>query len=142
MKILVLHGPNLNLLGIREPEIYGSLDYSSLCEKIQTHATNIGLEIFQHQSNQEGVLIDLIHSYRTQIKGIVINPGAYTHTSIAIRDALIAVDKPFIEVHLSNIYARESFRHNSYLSDIAVGQIVGLGVDGYLAAIGILHRTT
>ena len=141
MSILVLHGPNLNLLGAREPEIYGSLDFSSLCAKIQNHATKLGREIFQHQSNHEGELIDFIHSYDERIKGIVINPGAYTHTSIALRDALLAVNKPFIEVHLSNIYARETFRHHSYFSDIAVGQIVGLGVDGYLTAISVLHRT-
>ena len=140
MKVLVLHGPNLNLLGTREPNIYGSLSYSSLCEKIQRHADQLGIELYQHQSNQEGVLIDLIQDHRNTIDALVINPGAYTHTSIAIRDALLAIDKPFVEVHLTNIYARESFRHRSYLKDIAVGQIVGLGLEGYLAALSYLQR--
>ena len=134
--ILVLHGPNLNLLGIREPEHYGNLTLSAINQTLtaQAHLANVGLEIFQ--SNAEAELISKIHSFATQkLDFIIINPAAFTHTSIAIRDALSAVKVPFIEVHLSNVYARESFRHHSYFSDIAVGVISGLGAHGYKLAL-------
>ena len=135
MHVLVLHGPNLNLLGEREPEVYGSLCFSDLCINIQCHADKLGFGLYQHQSNHEGQLVDWLQLYRNKVSAVVINPGAYTHTSIALRDAFLAIGLPFIEVHLSNIYARESFRHQSYLSDIALGQIVGLGPSGYLLAL-------
>ncbi len=135
-KILVIHGPNLNLLGTREPEVYGRDTLADINERLGklTEASQIGFDVFQ--SNNEGDLIDRIHAAKTEGIGfIVINPGAYTHTSIAIRDALIGVAIPFIEVHLSNVHAREPFRQHSYLSDKAVGVICGLGAKGYEFAL-------
>lgn len=134
--ILVLHGPNLNLLGIREPEHYGNLTLSAINQTLTEQAAlaNVSLEAFQ--SNAEADLVTKIQSFATQkLDFIIINPAAYTHTSIAMRDALSAVKVPFIEVHLSNVYARESFRHHSYFSDIAVGVISGLGAHGYTLAL-------
>lgn len=135
-KILVLHGPNLNLLGLREPAVYGHTSLAALDERLQKQAVDLGLQLIIKQSNDESELIDTIHqASATAIDYLIINPAAFTHTSIAIRDALIAVQLPFIEVHISNIYARESFRQHSYFSDIAEGVISGLGVHGYLLAL-------
>lgn len=133
--ILVLHGPNLNLLGAREPEHYGQLTLADIDQNLKTlaKAENIALETFQ--SNAEAEIVAKIQSLAVnKVDFIIINPAAFTHTSIAIRDAISAVKIPFIEVHLSNVYARESFRHHSYFSDIAVGVISGLGAEGYNAA--------
>ncbi len=135
-KILVLHGPNLNMLGTREPEIYGHMTLNDINKALTEQATQAGALLNTLQSNAEHVLIDRIQA--TQTDGtdfIIINPGAFTHTSVAIRDALSAVQKPFIEVHLSNVHAREPFRKHSYLSDIAVGVICGLGHKGYGMAL-------
>lgn len=135
-KILVLHGPNLNLLGSREPSIYGSTSLNQINTDLVKAAQNAGIELTCFQSNSEGDLIQAIHqASAAKINYIIINPAAYTHTSVALRDALSAVAIPFIEVHLSNIYSRESFRHHSYFSDIAKGVISGLGAQGYLLAL-------
>jgi 3-dehydroquinate dehydratase-2 len=134
--ILVLHGPNLNLLGTREPAIYGARTLNDIEQELAAIAANGGARVAFFQSNHEGALIDRIHAARAEgIDFIVINAGALTHTSIALRDALAAVQIPFIEVHLSNVHRREPFRHRSYLADLAVGSIVGLGPDGYRYAI-------
>lgn len=142
--ILALHGPNLNLLGTREPEVYGRDSLADINARLVAHAAKAGVTLLTFQSNGEGALIDRIHAAKTEGVGfIVINPGAYTHTSIALRDALLGVSIPFIEVHLSNVHAREPFRQHSYLSDKAVGVICGLGARGYEfaldAAIGRLN---
>jgi len=135
-KILVLNGPNLNLLGTREPEVYGKLTLGDIEARLKQIATNSGHELESFQSNAESALIERIHSAaREGIKFILINPAAFTHTSVALRDALLGVKIPFIEVHLSNVHARESFRHHSYFSDVAVGTIVGLGAQGYELAL-------
>ncbi len=143
-KILVLQGPNLNLLGQREPEIYGADTLESIHRRLQSaaEAQDIATEFLQ--SNSESVLIDRIHQAgRDQTHFIIFNPAAYTHTSIALRDALLAVAIPFIEVHLSNIYQREAFRHHSYFSDIAVGTITGFGSEGYDCALKLaIHSLT
>jgi len=129
---LVLHGPNLNLLGTREPELYGSDTLADINTKLFQRATDEGHQLESFQSNVEHELIDKVHAARdNNTDFIIINPAAFTHTSIALRDALSAVEIPFIEVHLSNVHAREKFRHHSYLSDIAVGVICGLGAQGY-----------
>lgn len=134
--ILVLHGPNLNLLGIREPHIYGSLTLSQINEGLERLAGELGATLTAWQGNHEGALVDRIQAARQDgVDFIIINAAAYTHTSVAIRDALAGVGIPFIEVHLSNLYKREPFRHHSYLSDLAVGLISGLGADGYEAAL-------
>lgn len=136
MNLLVLHGPNLNLLGTREPEVYGSTTLAQIDADLNRIATEAGARLSSLQSNHEGVLIDRIHAARTDgTDFIVINPGGLTHTSVALRDALAGVALPFIEVHLSNVHRREPFRHHSYLSDIATGVIVGLGADGYRLAV-------
>jgi 3-dehydroquinate dehydratase II len=135
-QILVLHGPNLNLLGSREPAIYGHLTLDDINTELATQADGFGCALQTFQSNFEGELVTRIQqAAQDGTTYIVINAGAYTHTSVAIRDALAAINIPFIEVHLSNVYKRESFRHHSYLSDIAVGVVAGLGVAGYLAAL-------
>ena len=135
-RILVLHGPNLNLLGTREPDIYGRETLADINRKLAIAAAASGAQLESFQSNHEGVLIDRVQAAKMQkIDWIIINPAGYTHTSIALRDALSGVGIPFIEVHLSNIHARESFRHHSYFSDIASGTIVGLGSRGYFAAL-------
>ena len=135
-KILVLNGPNLNLLGLREPSVYGSTSLALLNESLQIEAKAVGFDLTTLQSNSEALLIDAIHqSIADKIAYFIINPAAFTHTSIAMRDALLAVKIPFIEVHISNIHARESFRQMSYFSDIAAGVISGLGTNGYLLAL-------
>lgn len=136
MQILVLHGPNLNLLGTREPEVYGSTTLPEVDAQLLAAATAAGSRLESFQSNHEGALIDRVHAARTQgVDFILINPGAYTHTSVALRDALAGVAIPFVEVHLSNVHRREPFRHHSYFSDIAEGVIVGLGTAGYRLAL-------
>jgi len=135
-RILVLHGPNLNLLGTREPEVYGRTTLADIHAMMEARARADGVQIESFQSNSEGGLIDRVQAAGAEgIECIIINPGGYTHTSVALRDALAAVAIPFIEVHLSNIFARESFRHHSYFSEIAVGTICGLGAQGYALAL-------
>ena len=133
--ILVLNGPNLNLLGSREPEIYGSQTLADIDHMLNALCSSKGATLETFQSNHEGGLIDKIHAARGQFDFIVINPGGLTHTSVALRDALAAVEIPFIEVHLSNVHAREAFRQHSYLSSLALGVITGLGATGYQAAV-------
>jgi 3-dehydroquinate dehydratase-2 len=136
MQILVLHGPNLNLLGTREPEVYGATTLEQINTGLTACATQHGATLSAFQSNHEGALIDRVHAARTDgTTFIVINPGAFTHTSVALRDALAGVALPFIEVHLSNVHRREPFRHHSYFSDLAEGVIVGLGASGYRLAL-------
>lgn len=136
MSILVLNGPNLNLLGTREPQVYGSTTLEEINAELVALAAKAGAKLDCFQSNHEGALIDRIHAARTDgTEFVIINPGAFTHTSVAIRDAFSGVALPFVEVHLSNVHKREAFRHHSYLSDIAVGVIVGLGVHGYRLAL-------
>ena len=135
-RILLLNGPNLNLLGTREPNIYGSATLADIEAKLKALCTSEGHELLAAQSNAEHELIGKVHGAKTDGTGfIVINPGAFTHTSIALRDAFLSVGVPFIEIHLSNVFARETFRHHSYLSDIAVGCIYGLGPIGYELAL-------
>ncbi|NJD26126.1 MAG: type II 3-dehydroquinate dehydratase [Betaproteobacteria bacterium] len=138
-RILVVHGPNLNLLGTREPGVYGSVTLADIDAALLRRAQESGFDLDVFQSNHEGVLVERIHAAREQgVGGIVINPAAYTHTSVALRDALAAVGIPFVEVHLSNVHAREAFRHHSYFSDLAVGVICGLGHEGYRFALEFL----
>ena len=131
MKILVLHGPNLNLLGTREPEVYGSMTLADIDEKLKELGKELGVEVKTSQSNHEGALIDALHDARIWANGIVFNPGAYTHTSIALRDAISAIQIPVVEVHLSNVYAREEFRHISMVSAVCKGKITGFGWRSY-----------
>ena len=133
--ILVIHGPNLNLLGMREPEVYGSLSLNDINQQLIAQAENASISLDTFQSNWEGAIVDRIHQAQAGVQFIIINPAALTHTSVALRDALLGVAIPFIEVHLSNVHAREAFRHHSYLSDKAVGVICGLGAQGYSAAL-------
>ncbi|MBN2427276.1 MAG: type II 3-dehydroquinate dehydratase [Deltaproteobacteria bacterium] len=136
MKIFVINGPNLNLLGVREPGVYGSLTLGDIEQEMINVASELRVDLNFFQSNHEGEIIDRIHSaVAEQCAGIIINPGAYTHTSIAIRDAVAGVAIPTVEVHLTNIHARESFRSHSYLAPVALGQINGLGPAGYLLAL-------
>ncbi|MEQ9915328.1 type II 3-dehydroquinate dehydratase [Pectobacterium aroidearum] len=133
--ILLLNGPNLNLLGTREPDKYGKTTLADIVSELETQAQALNVKFSHLQSNAEHVLIDTIHQARGNTDFILINPAAFTHTSVALRDALLAVSIPFIEIHLSNVHAREPFRHHSYLSDVAVGVICGLGTDGYQYAL-------
>ncbi len=138
-RILVMHGPNLNLLGTREPEHYGRITLADINLTLARLADSAGVELESFQSNHEGALIERIHAAREQgVRAIIINPAAYTHTSVALRDALAAVAIPFVEVHLSNVHAREPFRHHSYFSDLAIGVICGLGHEGYRLALEYL----
>ncbi len=137
--IYIINGPNLNLLGSREPEIYGSQTLKDIETRCAKKAKSLGLNIAFHQSNSEGELIDLIHETLQKGQGLIINPGAYTHTSIAIHDALSALSIPKIELHLSNIHAREPFRHKSYVAPVATGAIVGFGAHGYELALDAIH---
>ncbi|HLB03294.1 MAG TPA: type II 3-dehydroquinate dehydratase [Nitrospiria bacterium] len=134
-RVLVLHGPNLNLLGIREPQVYGSASLDDINKKILQWAKREGVQVEVRQSNSEGELITLIQEAIGRYQGIVINPAAFTHTSIALRDAIASTGIPTVEVHLSNIYKRESFRHQSYLAPVAVGQISGFGANSYLLGL-------
>jgi 3-dehydroquinate dehydratase-2 len=134
-KLLLINGPNLNLLGTREPEIYGSTTLTDVEQMLSEQAAAAGHSLDCFQSNHEGAIVDALHDARGQVDFVIINPGAYTHTSIAIRDAFSATQLPFIEVHLSNIHAREPFREHSHLSAIARGIIMGLGVNGYQLAL-------
>ncbi len=138
MKFLVLHGPNLNMLGVREPEVYGRDTLEDINRSLESAAANRGIEIRVRQSNHEGVLVDEIQQALEWADGILINPGAYTHTSIALRDAIVAVGLPVVEVHLSDIHARESFRHHSYIEPVALGQICGHGSNSYLLGLEAL----
>lgn len=145
--VLVLNGPNLNLLGTRKPEVYGSTTLADVERLCRDAAAERGLELEFHQSNHEGELIDRIHECGAAVKagesiGAVVNAGAYTHTSVALHDAIEGASVPVIEVHISNVHAREEFRHHSYLSPVARGIVVGFGVHGYVLAIEGLHRLT
>ena len=138
MNILVLHGPNLNLLGLREPEIYGSTTLAEINAKVVEEAVSLGCVAECFQSNHEGALLDIIHGSPGKRDGIVVNAGAYTHTSLALRDGLAGVGLPVVEVHLSNLYKREAFRHHSYIAPIALGQISGFGGESYLLGLRAL----
>ena len=135
LRVLVIHGPNLNLLGEREPEIYGRIKLRDIDRELKRLGRELGLAVDSYQSNSEGAIVDRIHKARNRADLILVNPGAYTHTSIAIRDALAATGVPVIEVHLSNVYQRESFRHHSTIADLAVGRIMGFGANGYYLAL-------
>ena len=136
----MLHGPNLNLLGQREPEIYGKLTLDAINQLLKQEADSLQAQVSCLQSNHEGGLVDAIHEAIGNYQGIIINAGAYTHTSVALRDAITAVRLPTVEVHLSNIYQRESFRHHSYIAPVAVGQISGFGVESYRLGLQALIR--
>ncbi len=139
-KVLVINGPNLNLLGVREPQVYGSKSLKDIEAACEAHAKKLGLAVECLQSNHEGVLIDAIHAARGKCIGIIINAGGFTHTSVAIRDALSGAELPVYEVHLSNVHAREDFRHHSFIAGIAKGVIAGLGFRGYLAALDAISE--
>lgn len=140
MRILVIHGPNLNLLGQREPEVYGTLSLDAINAALQALAAELGCSLTSFQSNGEGALVDAIQGAIGHYDGILINPAAYTHTSVALRDALAATGIPFVEVHLSNIHRREPFRHHSFMAPLAVGQICGFGLDSYLLGMRALFN--
>lgn len=139
MRILILNGPNLNLLGLREPEIYGSDSFDTVIEVLKAKFPDV--EFTYHQSNIEGELIDSLHHFGFEVQGIVFNPGGYTHTSVALRDAISAIPATVVEVHISNVYAREQFRHQSLIAPVCKGSISGLGVYGYEAACRFLIAT-
>ena len=141
MKILVIHGPNLNLLGVREPEVYGSVTMEEINKGLEEKASSHGIDFEAYQSNAEHEIVTKLQNSMNEVDFIIINPGALTHTSIAIRDSLLGIGVPFYEVHISNIFAREEFRHKSYFSDVANGVICGLGTQGYdLALRHIIHN--
>ncbi len=141
MNVLVINGPNLNLLGVREPKFYGTLSLARLEEMLISYGKQLGLNVRCFQSNDEGGLIDRLHWAMGKFDGIILNAGAYTHYSYALRDAIIAIDIPVIEVHMSNIYARESFRHSSVIAPVCIGQISGFGTEGYKLALDFFKRS-
>ena len=136
--VLVLHGPNLNLLGSREPEVYGSLTLADIDKRLLETGKSLGLKVRSYQSNSEGALIDALHAARGWASGVVFNPGGYTHTSVALRDAVAAIAIPVVEVHLSNVYAREEFRQHSLISPVCAGKITGFGWRSYLLGLQAL----
>ncbi len=136
--VLILNGPNLNLLGTRQPEVYGAETLAMVEESCRQHGVKLGIDVACQQSNHEGALLDMIHAAKGTHDGIILNAGAYTHTSVALMDAIYSVDLPAVEVHLSNIHARESFRQTSYISKAVIGQICGFGSFGYLMAMDAL----
>jgi len=138
LRVAVVHGPNLNLLGSREPEVYGSTTLAQVNAAVAELAGELGVEVDAFQANGEGELVDFIHRVGPSVDGLLVNAGAYTHTSIAIRDALVGIGRPFVEVHLSNVFSREAFRHHSYLGDRAVGLVAGFGAESYLLALRAL----
>mgnify|MGYP001110543278 FL=1 len=140
LPILLLNGPNLNTLGVRQPEVYGSDTLDDVVALVERTAAERGLSVIALQTNHEGEMIDAIHAARGTVGGIVINPGGWTHTSVALADALVVPEVPIIEVHISNVHAREAFRHHSYISPIAAGVIAGCGIDGYAFAVHRLAR--
>jgi 3-dehydroquinate dehydratase-2 len=135
MRVQVLHGPNLNLLGRREPEIYGSVTLDAINNMLEAEAKTLGIEVRAAQSNSEGELVSAIQEAETWAEAMIINPASYTHTSVALRDAVAAAPFPVVEVHISNVYAREEFRHHSYIAPVAAGQISGFGIDSYRLAL-------
>jgi len=139
-KILVIHGPNLNMLGKREPDVYGTTSLNDINKNLLALGKKLGLTVDTFQSNHEGAIIDKIHEAFQKYDGLIINPGAYTHTSIAIRDALTIIKTPVIEVHLSNIYKREPFRHKSHVSEVATASLCGFGHSGYYMALEAIAR--
>lgn len=142
MKIGILHGPNLNTLGRREPEVYGHFTLDELDAAVADGAAELGVEVVSFQSNLEGELVDWIQAESDRVAGWVVNAAGFSHTSVALRDALVASGRPFVEVHLTNVFARESFRHSSVLADVAVGMVCGFGADSYLLGLrGLLNRT-
>ena len=138
MRILLINGPNLNLLGTRQPEIYGSMTLQDIVDKVTKRGQELGVEVVPFQANSDGEIIGFLQQNGPQADGIIANPGALTHYSLALRDAFESIQKPFVEVHISNIHAREEFRHHSVLADIAVAQVAGLGWRGYIAALDAL----
>jgi 3-dehydroquinate dehydratase II len=138
--ILVIHGPNLNMLGKREPEVYGKVSLDDINTALKETGNRLSVRVETFQSNHEGAIVDKIQEIMNSHQGLIINPGAYTHTSVAIRDALLLLSIPVVEVHLSNIYKREAFRHHSMIAGVATGQISGLGSDGYILALEFLAR--
>lgn len=139
--VLVLHGPNLNLLGQREPEVYGTDTLADVDAQLESLAQELGVQVACRQSNHEGELIDWLHEARERFDGVMINPGGYTHTSVALRDAIASMDKPCVEVHLSNVYKREAFRHRSLTAPVCIGSIMGFGLQSYLLGLRALaHR--
>ena len=140
MNILVINGPNINMLGLREPHLYGSQNYAALCEKIENYAKDNHVKVEFYQSNHEGCIVDCIQDAYGKFDGIVINPAAYTHTSVAILDALKAVNIPTVEVHISDISTREEFRHHSFISPACIRTIKGLGFAGYIEAVKELEK--
>ena len=146
MRIAVVHGPNLNLLGQREPSIYGTETLAEVNRALEALGRELGARVEAFQANGEGALVDHVQAVGAEVDGFVVNAGAYTHTSVALRDALVGVGRPFVEVHLSNVYGREAYRHHSYLSDRAAGVVVGFGADSYLLGlrglVGFLQRAS
>ncbi|HEX9029499.1 MAG TPA: type II 3-dehydroquinate dehydratase [Anaerolineales bacterium] len=144
ISVLILHGPNLNLLGTREPDVYGQMTLAEINRRLIEQGQGLGLEVQAFQSNSEGALIDALHAARQWAKGVVFNPGGYTHTSVALRDAVAAIDLPVVEVHLSNVQAREEFRHRSLIGPVCAGTIAGFGWQSYAlgltALAGILEK--